>query len=82
MCMSCMAHINGLIVDLTFGEVYDAPQRTPRSQPGLRPEPKKDLNHRGNRGHREKNEDSCGDSASVASESSVVKSIVYAEGIS
>ena len=38
---------------LTFGEVYDAPQR--------------------DRVHREKQEDDCGDSASVASESSVVK---------
>ena len=35
-----------LVVDLTFCEVYDAPQRTPRSQPGLRPEPKKDLPQR------------------------------------
>ncbi len=36
--MACMAHISVLIVDLTFGEVYDAPQR---AQAGLRPEPKK-----------------------------------------
>ena len=36
--MACMAHISVLIVDLTFGEVYDAPQR---AQPGLRPEPRK-----------------------------------------
>ena len=39
--MACMAHISALIVDLTSGEVYDAPQR---AQPGLRPELKKDLN--------------------------------------
>ncbi len=41
--MACMAHISVLIVDLTFGEVYDAPQRAQSSQPGLRPEPTKVL---------------------------------------
>ena len=68
-----MAHRSVLVVDLTFGEVYDAPQRTPGSQLGLRSKPKKDLNHRGHRGHREKKENSCRDSVSVASASSVVE---------
>jgi len=27
-----MAHMSVLLVDLTFGEVYDAPHRTPRAQ--------------------------------------------------
>ena len=30
--MGCMAHMSVLVVNLTFGEVYDAPQRAPRSQ--------------------------------------------------
>ncbi len=84
-----MAHMSVLVVDLTFGEVYDAPQRAPpvlrsssaaeggRPQAGLRPEAKKDLNHRGHRGHREKKEDNCGDSFSVPSEFSVVKKTVH-----
>ena len=66
-----MAHMSMLVVDLTFGEVYDEPQRAP---PGLRAETEKDLNHRGHRGHREKSkENNCGDSLSVSSEFSVVK---------
>jgi len=32
-----------LVVDLTFGEVYDAPLRAPTSQAGLRPEPRKSF---------------------------------------
>ena len=79
--MACMAHMSVLVVDLTFGEVYDAPQRAPRSQPGLRPKPKKDLHHRGHRGHREQKEESNGDSLSVTSVFSVVKYLTYAEGI-
>ena len=39
--MACNARLSALVVDLTFGEVYDAPQSAPRSQPGLRPEPEK-----------------------------------------
>ena len=35
--MASMAHISVLVLDLTFGEVYDEPQR---AQPGLRPEPR------------------------------------------
>ena len=41
--MACMAHRNVLVVDLTLGEVYDAPLRTPTSQAGLRPEPRKSF---------------------------------------
>ena len=39
------------------------------------------IHHRGRRGHRGKKEDSYGDSTSVASEFSVVKHPIYAEGI-
>ncbi len=52
MCMACMAHKSVLSVDLTFGEVQDAPQRAPRAQPGLRPEPKEDLPQRKRRAQR------------------------------
>ena len=74
--MACMARMSLLVVDLTFGEVYHVPQRALRSQPGLRPAPKKDLNHRGSQ--RKKKEDNRGDSLSV---SSVVKNLTYAEGM-
>ena len=58
------ADMSVLVVYLTFGEVYDAPQRAPpvlrsspateggRSQPGLRPEPKKDVPQRKRRAQR------------------------------
>ncbi len=36
-----MSHMSMLLVDLTFGEVNDVRQRSPRSQLGLRPETKK-----------------------------------------
>ena len=64
--MACMTYMSVSVVDLTFGEVYDVPQRAlpvlrsssategGRSEPGRRSEPKEDLNHRGHRGHREK----------------------------
>jgi len=45
--MACMTYMSMSVVNLTFGEVYVAPKRAPRSQPGLWPESKKDLNHRG-----------------------------------
>ncbi len=59
--MACIAHINLEVVDLTFGEVCEAPQR--------------------DRVHRGKQEDSSGESLSVASEFSVVKLPMCAEGI-
>ena len=62
--MACMTYMSMSVVNLTFGEVYVAPKRAPRSQPGLWPESKKDLNHRG---HRVKKEKSSGDSLSVSS---------------
>ena len=54
--MTRMAHISVLVVDLTFGEVYDAPQRAARAQPGLRPEPntcssRRDPRDRGEKRH-------------------------------
>ena len=62
-------HMSVLIVDLT--EVTAQPSAETRIG----------LNHRGHRGHREKKEESSGDSLSVASASSVVKHLLYAEGM-
>ena len=39
--MACMAYRSVMVVNLTFGEVYDTPLRAPKSRPGFRPEPKK-----------------------------------------
>ncbi len=78
--MARPAYLTILHVRLTFGEVPDAPQRSLRSQTGLRPEPKRDLNHRVHRGHRGKKEQSSSDSLSVPSEFSVVKYFPCAEG--
>ena len=62
LCMACMAHGSVLVVDLTFGEAYDAPQR---AQPSQRPEPRKIWTTENTEGTEKRNEDSCSDTASV-----------------
>ena len=76
-----MAHISALIVDLTFGEEYDAPQRAQSSQPGLRPEPTNVFTTEKTESTEKRKEERSGDSLSVTSVFSVVKYRTYAEGI-